>query len=110
MKQTKVDLKMVEQPETKSSYTWQQWAKAGMVFTGTVGSFLALKSTGSFGLLANWWQKKDDATSATLTITEHKPQQFVDVNSVIYQNKNHLNSIQLIDFKEKYRFTNRYHR
>jgi len=35
-----------------SGYNWKTWAKAGLVFAATAGTFFALKATGSFSLIS----------------------------------------------------------
>jgi len=40
--------------QNQTSYTLRQLTKAGLVFAGTVGTFLGLKTTGSFGLIYSW--------------------------------------------------------
>ena len=46
-------------PVQPQSYTAKQLAKAGLVFAGTVGTFFALKTTGSFGALTSWFRRNN---------------------------------------------------
>ena len=48
------------------SNNWKPWTKAGLIFAGTVGTFLALKTTGSFGALTSWLRKSEESMSETV--------------------------------------------
>gem|GEM_PF-1407463 len=52
----------LSQKSESSSYNWKTLTKAGLVFVTTTGAFLALKTTGSFNLIASWWKNSPPNT------------------------------------------------
>ncbi len=75
MFQSSTILPITQKPEP-SSYNWKQWAKAGLVFAGTLGTFLALKTTGSFSLISGLFKQHNadtEAGNAALTVAENEP-------------------------------------
>jgi tRNA A-37 threonylcarbamoyl transferase component Bud32 len=55
------------------SYNWKTLTKAGLVFVTTTGTFLALKTTGSFGLITSWLKNKGtdfDEQGTKLAVSE----------------------------------------
>jgi len=74
MFQSSTILPITQKPEP-SSYNWKQWAKAGLVFAGTLGTFLALKTTGSFSLISGLFKQHNadtEAGNAALTVAENE--------------------------------------
>jgi hypothetical protein len=73
------------------SNNWRQWTKAGLVFAGTVGTFLALRTTGSFGLISSWLKRsKNSAGNILVRIT---------ANSIVQNQINPLVELPLVSQK-----------
>jgi hypothetical protein len=53
------------QSQSQKSYNLKQWAKAGLIFAGTVGAFLTLKATGSFSLITSWFKNSEKTALIT---------------------------------------------
>jgi hypothetical protein len=52
----------LSQKSESSSYNWKTLTKASLVFATTTGAFLALKTTGSFNLIASLWKNSPSET------------------------------------------------
>jgi len=52
----------ITQDPKPTSYSWQKWAKAGLVFAITTGAFLALRATGSLSLITAWLKNNPSET------------------------------------------------
>jgi len=61
----------------ESTYSLKQWAKASLIFAGTIATFLALKTTGSFTVFNAWFrgsaENKMSADNAALQHSQRSP-------------------------------------
>jgi len=80
---------MEEQPFNN----WKHWTKAGLIFAGTVGAFLALKTTGSFGLISSWLRRSENSAGNILVK--------ITANSVVQSQINPLVELPLVSQKAK---------
>ncbi|KPJ67763.1 MAG: hypothetical protein AMJ43_01965, partial [Coxiella sp. DG_40] len=93
------------QSKRKESYSSRQLAKAGLIFAGTVGSFLVLKTTGSFALVSSLLKSKveSDSELAEDRVTRVDDKTLVPTHDgSIMPRVDSLDSSKLTDFKDRH--------